>query len=703
MAGQSLLIPSQALNANSSETLKPYEPGKATGSLDPTLPMPANKDKCGGMGKIIMAVVAVAVAVWAPQFLSTLTNGVLPATGIGGGVIGGAAGSIASQAVGVAIGAQDKFSWKGVALSALAGGITGGLNANTQLFNLTSSPAVNTALRMATANALTQGIGVATGLQKKFDWKGVAASAAGGFAGAAVNARLPEGLDPFLGRVVSGFAAGTAAAVARGGRVAIQQVAVDAFGNAIGGAIAENMQPRQSMYSLGGTSRSSIGLQAPADWSSSLGRSSDNATYGQFVEAFSNPIRFEGGDGIQLAAGPGYSGMGMGGTDRLQVNRDISVFEEASALATGSGRRAGNRSSWLADQAQAASDLYASGAGDVRDTSPATGLLVNPDTGLADFKYSSQVANAMNSSWDGLFSGNGNGNSASPAWSTLRGVASGVGSAVYEMGAPMADLLQVGNELGRSWVTGEPLRDINYVSAVGKMAGAGASTADIVNGGFMSLMQTPDRIAQAYRGGSYELVGEELGQLGVGGALAAWGARGTVPNVRMGAQLAIENGVENLSSPRQLNMQFGGVRVGTGPTGSSGVLTGGHKLLPTEGNVGTYRDLIYAGSIGDNITPNHIPSANRMAREGVSKRDGIAINMEQPVPGLGGRHRATFTYGTQADINLSPRDALAAGIWDARAIYRADGLYTPKIRSGLQEVIEMNRTNHPAIFVKERR
>ena len=48
VAGQSLLVPSQALNANSSETLKPYEPGKATGSLDPTLPMPANKDKFWG-------------------------------------------------------------------------------------------------------------------------------------------------------------------------------------------------------------------------------------------------------------------------------------------------------------------------------------------------------------------------------------------------------------------------------------------------------------------------------------------------------------------------------------------------------------------------------------------------------------------------------------------------------------------------------
>jgi hypothetical protein len=56
----------------------------------------------------------------------------------------------------VAIGAQEKFSWKGVALSALGQGFSQGLSPD--LFNLTSSNAVNTALRMATANALTQGI-----------------------------------------------------------------------------------------------------------------------------------------------------------------------------------------------------------------------------------------------------------------------------------------------------------------------------------------------------------------------------------------------------------------------------------------------------------------------------------------------------------------------------------------------------------------
>jgi hypothetical protein len=133
------------------------------------------------------------------------------------------------------------------------------------------------------------------------------------------------------------------------------------------------------------------------------------------------------------------------------------------------------------------------------------------------------------------------------------------------------------------------------------------------------------------------------------------------------------------------------------------VVGSGPGLLPGEGMVGTYDDLIAAGVKGDNITPHHIPSANRMALEGVSKGDGIAINMEQPFPGAGGRHRATFTYGTKADIDMTPRQALAAGVWDARRIYRADGLYTPQIRSSLQDLIRMNKANHSTIFVKQGR
>jgi hypothetical protein len=128
-------------------------------------------------------------------------------------------------------------------------------------------------------------------------------------------------------------------------------------------------------------------------------------------------------------------------------------------------------------------------------------------------------------------------------------------------------------------------------------------------------------------------------------------------------------------------------------------IVSGPKLLPGEGLVGTADDLLAAGFKGDNLTPHHIPSANRMSAAGVKWGDGIAINMEQPLT-AGGRHRATFTYGTQADINMTARDALAAGAWDARGIYRADRLYTPQIRSSLQELIMLNKTNHPNIFVK---
>ncbi|HJV31814.1 MAG TPA: hypothetical protein VJ558_06430 [Bacillales bacterium] len=79
------------------------------------------------------------------------------------------------------------------------------------------------------------------------------------------------------------------------------------------------------------------------------------------------------------------------------------------------------------------------------------------------------------------------------------------------------------------------------------------------------------------------------------------------------------------------------------------------------------------------------------------------MNMEHPHPGKGGRHRQTETYGMtgqglQDYLNLSPRDALARDIWDARRIYKEDGLYTPEIRGSLQEVIQMNKDMYPNLF-----
>ncbi|MDA8456978.1 hypothetical protein M4R22_19645 [Acidovorax sp. GBBC 3334] len=119
------------------------------------------------------------------------------------------------------------------------------------------------ALRMGTANLATQGIGVATGLQSRFDWRGVAASAAGAAAGSAAGTALKDaswlaGLSDTAREITQGtlrgLAAGVTTAVARGGRISIQQVATDAFGNALGESIAA--RARSGSYMGEGTNLS---------------------------------------------------------------------------------------------------------------------------------------------------------------------------------------------------------------------------------------------------------------------------------------------------------------------------------------------------------------------------------------------------------------------------------------------------------------
>ena len=124
------------------------------------------------------------------------------------------------------------------------------------------------------------------------------------------------------------------------------------------------------------------------------------------------------------------------------------------------------------------------------------------------------------------------------------------------------------------------------------------------------------------------------------------------------------------------------------------------KLLPKEGEVGTYKDLIKNGEKGDNVTPHHMPAADYMKSKGVSKNDGVAMNVEAPYPGEGGRHRQTRSYGKKSDLNETPREALARDINDMRKIYKNDELYTPEIRKSLKEVIKLNKELYPDLFEK---
>ncbi|WP_167333665.1 LysM peptidoglycan-binding domain-containing protein [Paracidovorax oryzae] len=286
-AGQTLTVPKLALNANSVETFQPYDPSQAMGSMDPVLPVPANGGGCGGIGAIIMIVVAIVVTIYtagaaasALGAVGTTTGagvaagtaagvtattagtfavgsaalaGSYGAAGIAAAAIGGAVGSIASQMVGNLIGAQDGFSWKSVALSALGSGITSGLGSSGWLPKMDSAFA-NAAVRQAVSGTISQGIGTVTGLQQRFDWKSVAAGAIGAGVGASVGGALDKanvfgswGSDFATGLArgtVSGVAAGMTTAVLKGGRVSVQQVATDAFGNALGQSLAAASGPQ---------------------------------------------------------------------------------------------------------------------------------------------------------------------------------------------------------------------------------------------------------------------------------------------------------------------------------------------------------------------------------------------------------------------------------------------------------------------------
>lgn len=126
------------------------------------------------------------------------------------------------------------------------------------------------------------------------------------------------------------------------------------------------------------------------------------------------------------------------------------------------------------------------------------------------------------------------------------------------------------------------------------------------------------------------------------------------------------------------------------------------SLLPGEGAVSSYGELVKRGRRGDNLTPHHIPSNAFMLSKvpGYTRDKGIAIMMEHFSPGIGGRHRQTLSYGQPPDLSISPRQALAREVWDVRSIYRNQGLYTLEIKYSLRQVIEQNKTVWGIIFNK---
>jgi YD repeat-containing protein len=288
VTNQTLTIPNKVTNFhNTSSTFRPYDPGQAIGDTLPTLPPepappppPSHHGGCGGIGAILVAILAIVVTIILKVPLTNLFGGnsffagavaaskVAPLAQFLGGVAAGAAGSAISQGVAVAAGIQDKFSWSGVALSAIGAGVSFGVD------KLIPLPAVSNpigdfltgAARGAVSSAVTQGIGVATGLQQKFDWTGVAVSAASEGFGRLASDLLPhdtyvEFKDGLPYRFVQGgptatneFLSGVAGAVAGAGVASLANGTdfgdnllaqlPNVIGPTIGNAVAKAMEPK---------------------------------------------------------------------------------------------------------------------------------------------------------------------------------------------------------------------------------------------------------------------------------------------------------------------------------------------------------------------------------------------------------------------------------------------------------------------------
>lgn len=175
--------------------------------------------------------------------------------------------SSATQGVAIAAGIQDKFSFKAVGLAALTAGVGAGISkvpgfeklvsgAGSLFGNAGARALAEAGVRQGLTNAATQGIAVAVGLQSKFSFAAVAASAVGGVVKARfgdfgvgkalvaeVSARIADGAS----QLVSGGALGIANAATRsliegtsfGDN--IRAVLPEVIANTIGGAIAEEI------------------------------------------------------------------------------------------------------------------------------------------------------------------------------------------------------------------------------------------------------------------------------------------------------------------------------------------------------------------------------------------------------------------------------------------------------------------------------
>ncbi|WP_185233241.1 Tox-REase-5 domain-containing protein [Teredinibacter franksiae] len=271
-SGMLLEIPSvDASLQNKADNFKPYNPGEIIGDTTPSPQAPPPpSSSCNALLTIVMVVVAVIVTVYTAGAAAglmanaaavsggTMTAGAAMSAGVSAGLaataagnvgilmaasaIGGFMGSIASQAVGVAGGAQDRISFKQAftegAVSGLTAGIGKGFGAAAKGASQTTQYAYK-AGNIAANYVASHAVKKIAGMDVSFSWKGMAASVAGSM--------VSSGGDSIVGQTVGGFVSGAITAKLSdqwgvGPKADYGQIALNSFASALGNSVVEKMK-----------------------------------------------------------------------------------------------------------------------------------------------------------------------------------------------------------------------------------------------------------------------------------------------------------------------------------------------------------------------------------------------------------------------------------------------------------------------------
>ncbi|WP_199609034.1 LysM peptidoglycan-binding domain-containing protein [Flocculibacter collagenilyticus] len=252
VAGQTLTIPEQANNANRFDTFTAYNVAEQIGDTTPSLPFvpPPPEAACNMVAMIIvMVVTAIATAGAGLAMAGTALGAGGSFSAVGAG-LAAAAGSVAGQLTGMALGVQEEFSWGQVAVAGLSAGVTNGLvgDLGTEA-GYTAKLIGERALRGAVEYGTQHIASKMVGEPSSFSWANMAASAASS-AVMPPPSRYGEQTNIMTDVVKniagSGVAYATKKLVNNEGSWNGKQVVADAFGNAIGNSIAAGMQREQA-------------------------------------------------------------------------------------------------------------------------------------------------------------------------------------------------------------------------------------------------------------------------------------------------------------------------------------------------------------------------------------------------------------------------------------------------------------------------